>query len=634
MTGVFYLLKVVLCSCVLFLYYWLALRNKRFHQWNRFYLLLAIPFSIALPFVQFNWFLQSEVQNNAIRFVKTVQTADEILEAFVVVKHPSPSPERWLPVIYGSVCVVFLLLFLFSLLKIISLIRSHKVEPVGKVKFVNTAVPGTPFSFFDYIFWNQNIPLHTETGLQIFEHEMVHVQEKHTLDKLFLQAVLVVFWCNPFFWLMRKELRFVHEFIADRKAAAQHGTAALAAMILQAAYPQQFHLLTNHFFQTPVKRRLAMLTKTQNPKLSYASRLIALPLIALTALAFSSRVKPISNYVSKSKDFVVVIDAGHGMTNGNYSGARANDQYEDELVLSLAKKILEGNANDKIRIVLTRQDGNVVDLKNRVATAQSEKADLFISLHMNAVTPGSESDNKIENRSGGVEVYVPGQPTAYQQQSSLFGSALVQQLAAVYSTHPTLLQTKSGVWVLDHNVCPSVLIECGYITNEKDRLFFTVPENQNLLAQKVLAAINQYASAIEQNTGMVLPNPNTGPEEKNTSAATRSGNAAAYLIDKSTPGSGNAQIGDTSKPILPKPLYLVDGKEFNGDLKAIESNTMAEINVLKDAAAIAKYGEKGKYGVVEIILKKTKEPYVPRTDDNIIFNKLLDSPVVGRASVG
>jgi beta-lactamase regulating signal transducer with metallopeptidase domain len=79
------------------------------------------------------------------------------------------------------------------------------------------------FHFFNFIFWDEEIDIQTETGQQIFQHELVHVKEKHTLDKLFIQLLLVVFWCNPFFWLIRRELKLIHEFIADKKAVGEYG---------------------------------------------------------------------------------------------------------------------------------------------------------------------------------------------------------------------------------------------------------------------------------------------------------------------------------------------------------------------------------------------------------------------------
>lgn len=284
----FYLLKVIVCSSILYGYYLLALRNKLFHQWNRFYLLLSVVLSLALPLLQFTVF-SPEDQSNALQWLQTVQSADDYLQELVMVQPKTALPLPWVGWVYGVICAGLLLSLCRALLKIYSLIRSHSVRFFSNVKFISTRAPGTPFSFFDYVFWNEAISLQSTEGQQIFQHELVHVNEKHTLDKLLLQAVLVLFWCNPFFWLIRKELQFVHEFLADKRAVGQHGTAAFAAMILQAAYPQQYRSLTNPFFQTTIKRRIAMLTKVQNPTLAYVGRVAALPLIALTAFAFTVR---------------------------------------------------------------------------------------------------------------------------------------------------------------------------------------------------------------------------------------------------------------------------------------------------------------------------------------------------------
>jgi protein TonB len=83
----------------------------------------------------------------------------------------------------------------------------------------------------------------------------------------------------------------VHEFIADKKAVEHKDSAALAAMILQAAYPQQYNSIINSFFNQSIKRRLHMLTKKQSPRLSYISRLLLIPTFALIILAFNLRTK-------------------------------------------------------------------------------------------------------------------------------------------------------------------------------------------------------------------------------------------------------------------------------------------------------------------------------------------------------
>lgn len=286
---VFYLLKVLVCSGVLFLYYYCFLRNRVFHQWNRFYLLAAVFISILLPLVQFEMFQTQEEQNTALQFILIGQSADNYLEEIVITNQQNITKEMVWMLFYGAVSLFFLLTLFYSLHKIFSIVRTHSVNILQNIKFINTEVKGAPFSFLNYIFWNREIPLQTETGQKIFQHELVHVQEKHTLDKLLMEVVIALFWCNPFFWLIRKELKDIHEFIADQKAIGESGTEVFAAMVLQTVYPKTFQSIANPFFQTSIKRRILMLTKQNNSRLNYAGRIVALPLIALITFAFSVR---------------------------------------------------------------------------------------------------------------------------------------------------------------------------------------------------------------------------------------------------------------------------------------------------------------------------------------------------------
>jgi hypothetical protein len=302
----YYLLKVVICSGVLFIYYHLALRNKLFHQWNRFYLLAAVAVSLLAPVVQISIVqYNAEQPNKAIQMLQVFQSADGYMDEIIIQGHRSLSAEQWIVIAYAVISLILFVALLTALIKVYSIIHSHTVTWIQNIKFINARAKGTPFSFFRYIFWNEKIDLQTETGQQIFQHELVHVREKHTLDKLFLQMTLVFFWCNPFFWLIRRELKLIHEFIADKKAVGEHGTAALAAMILSASYPAQFNSITNQFFQTSIKRRLAMLAKIGNTKVNYIARILALPIITVTVLAFTLRTKNVAPQIKTEKQTVL-----------------------------------------------------------------------------------------------------------------------------------------------------------------------------------------------------------------------------------------------------------------------------------------------------------------------------------------
>ena len=150
----YYLLKVIICSGVLFLYYHVALRNKLFHQWNRFYLLLSVFISLIAPVLQISIMHQiSDEPNKAIQMLQVLQSADGYLEEVTISTHSGISSDQLLMIIYIAISIALLFSVLFSLRKIVSIIKSHSVQWIEKIKFISTNAKGTPFSFFNFIFF-------------------------------------------------------------------------------------------------------------------------------------------------------------------------------------------------------------------------------------------------------------------------------------------------------------------------------------------------------------------------------------------------------------------------------------------------------------------------------------------------
>jgi N-acetylmuramoyl-L-alanine amidase len=481
----YYLLKMIMCSGIFFLYYYLFQRNSVFHQWNRFYLLLAVSVSILIPFLRFPIYQDvGPGPRQTIELLQVVDSAHEYLEEVSMQGTQGMNQYNWAAWIYVMISVFFLLILFRSLFHIARIIATHKARRLEKAYFINTNIPGTPFSFFNFVFWNRAIDPQSETGQQILLHELVHVRQKHSFDSVFLQLVLVFFWSNPFFWLIRREMRLIHEYIADRQSVGDGGAPAFAAMILHSAYPAKFHSLTSPYFQTSIKRRLSMLTKMQKPGFNKTARILALPVMLATILAFTVRTENLPS-VTLENPVTVVIDAGHGkLENGKFSGARHGELYEDQLNLSISKKIMERNRNQKINIVLTRATDVNIGLKERVELSKEKNADLFLSIHTGA--------NPEQAEKNGLEVFVSGKNIPRQQDCELFGSLLRQELSAVYTTFPGLKKPATGIWVLDQNSCPTALLELGYITNEKDLNFISDPQNQDKVADRILLAIERY----------------------------------------------------------------------------------------------------------------------------------------------
>jgi N-acetylmuramoyl-L-alanine amidase len=560
-TLAWYLLKVIVCSGILCGYYYMALRNKIFHRWNRFYLLASVILALVVPLMKINIFQSNgEDKGTVIRMLQTINSGDEIVIEYSRHSALQLNSENIISTAYLLITTIFLTVFFFALYKIYRLKKKYPETKMKGINFISTNAKGTPFSFFKSIFWNNAIDLHSRNGQQIFNHEIAHVKEKHSYDKIFMNVVLIFFWLNPFFWLMRKELSMIHEFIADKEALEDSDMSAFAEMVLQTVYPGQNFSLTNNFFHSPLKRRIIMFTKNKNPKVSYISRLLALPLAAIIFFAFSLKMKATAtNYVGKK--ITVIIDAGHG---GNDNGAVANNINEKDLNLAIAKDVKEMNTNPNLNIILLRDKDINIPVKDRAKIVNEQKPDLFISIHVDA--------NASNNDASGLTVIIPKNDNAYLKQSQLVGSAIVESFKNNYAlpVADDLEQLEHGVWILKAIGCPAILIETGFLTNRKDVSYLIDPKNQRTIAKNILAGIEKYAN------------------EKVTSY----NNVSSIQ----TTESSNSILDS-----LPDPLYVVNGKIVtSNDVKKIDNNDIQSVNVLKGESAIKKYGDKGKNGVIEI----------------------------------
>lgn len=281
-----YLMKVILCSGILYAYYLLALRNNRFHQWNRYYLLAATLLSLTVPLLQIPLPVFSATEApGVIAYTSHIITLREQLL-------PRRAPAiTYHQVILFTYCLILLLL-LFRVAKaawkIRRLIRYNPGSYIPPFYFIRSEDISAPFSFFNYIFWDPVTVPESEQGQQILRHELVHVRDRHSIDKLLLEIVSAVCWINPFFHLYRRELGIIHEFIADHKAAGgQHAEYADAILQMALGSTSSFTLV-NSFFHHPLKRRIWMLTSLHTPRFSYLRRVMVLPLAVLifSSLAF------------------------------------------------------------------------------------------------------------------------------------------------------------------------------------------------------------------------------------------------------------------------------------------------------------------------------------------------------------
>jgi TonB-dependent SusC/RagA subfamily outer membrane receptor len=297
-----YLLKTILVSSIFISYYWLVLRNKKFHYYNRFYLLSASVMSLIVPLLNFDWFSIEE---------PVLYGSSEVLQFVLPKATTAPAIDfGWMDfVLIGSflITMVLVIILCVQIFKIQILKKKSEVTPMDGFDFINTKEENAPFSFFNNLFWKETISLQDEGGQQIFKHEITHIQQKHTWDRIYCQIVASVFWMNPINWIIQKELITIHEFIADEEAVGNADVAAFAKMLLQTHYGNHFLNPTHQFFYSSIKRRIIMLTTSKNIKYSYARRLMVLPILVIAVGLVSIKVHATERIANKVNEIKAVV---------------------------------------------------------------------------------------------------------------------------------------------------------------------------------------------------------------------------------------------------------------------------------------------------------------------------------------
>ena len=485
---VIHIAKVIICSGIFTAYYWLFLRNKIFHQYNRFYLLAIVLLSIFMPFIHIN---VGQTTTAPLPIIKMLQAVDSsnFSEVEMIAKQ-NTFIINWglvMGAMYTLVGFIFLLIFIKGLIKIYTLYKVNKKNRLNDIQLIYTDAVGTPFSFLKNIFWNIHIDIQSTTGQQILKHEIAHVQQMHSYDKLFINLLLIVYWINPFFWIIRNELNMIHEFVADKKAITNGDTKAFATMILKATYPTQQFALTNNFFYSPLKRRILMITKNNITKINYASRLMVIPIAACLFIAIACKPKPQFSSPVLQKKYTVVIDAGHG--GKDFGAAGTTNVYEKDIALQLAKKIKALNTNINIQIILTREDDSYYSPKEKADFINAQHADIMVSIHFDGATKDSAAIKS------GSTFWVAKDNFKNSNDSKIFANTLIQSFDKDYSLpilSETPLQRNVGIWILQASNCPAVLVEAGFITNEKDLAYLQSNIGQQAFAKNILNGIERY----------------------------------------------------------------------------------------------------------------------------------------------
>lgn len=180
---------------------------------------------------------------------------------------------------------------------------------------------------------------------------------------------------------------------------------------------------------------------------------------------------------------VILVDAGHGGTDG---GARARDSraWEKEINLQTALALRDALTARGAAVIMTREsdmqysENKRADLSARLALAQEGGAQMVLSVHMNEYRSRRESGPQVFYRQG-------------QAQSRLLAGALQDALIRALEPPKRRAAMAGDYFILSLDL-PSVLIECGFISNADEERLLLTPEYQARLAQAIAQGVEDY----------------------------------------------------------------------------------------------------------------------------------------------
>ncbi|MDY0988001.1 M56 family metallopeptidase [Flavobacterium sp. CFBP9031] len=258
-----YLLKSGLLLAVFYAVYKLLLENERMFRFNRAYLLGSLIFSFIIPLQLFTFKPLFESGLNAIQ-----------LEGIEIRTSRAPINENYLleyifdilKRVYVIVAIVLGFRLILNVLSFFKKINRKETRSVDGVKLILTDEAVLPHSFWNAIFVNKTEFEMGKIPSELLIHEKAHLEQRHTLDILFVAVLQTVFWFNPFLSLFRKAIKLNHEFLADEAVNKQFGEVrSYQNLLLEFASNQQTVALASNINYLITKKRLLMMTKEKSP---------------------------------------------------------------------------------------------------------------------------------------------------------------------------------------------------------------------------------------------------------------------------------------------------------------------------------------------------------------------------------
>ena len=300
-TLMLYSLKVGACLAVFYLFFKLLLSRETFHRLNRIVVLAAMVLSFVLPLCVITVYRELP----AMPELPVTEDAGYAPSA-----EPESQPFPWdkaATAAFLAGAAAALLWTLGSVCGVLHMIRrGHRERLRDGSVLVRTDQPVVPFSWYRYIVMSEKDL--AENGEAIVLHEKAHLRLRHSFDLLVTDLAGCLQWFNPAMWLLRRELRAIHEYEAD-EAVLDSGVDArqYQLLLIRKAAGGRWYSVANSFNHSKLKNRITMMLRKRSSRWAVARVLFVLPLAGLALGAFARTAYVFPDDKGKKENVTILI---------------------------------------------------------------------------------------------------------------------------------------------------------------------------------------------------------------------------------------------------------------------------------------------------------------------------------------
>ena len=293
-----FIFKSAIIMTLLYSCYVVFLSRDTYHRFNRVVLIAITLLSLILPAFRIST-QQPQAVHRALHEIEVEMTEGVVLDTYEPstiaysaeseVEEHTGVPSFFLVVraIYFMGLLVVFLRFVRCLVNTVRQMRGGLRLKDGQGNTVVVkAGDFAPFSFFRWIVININD--YERNRESILKHEQAHIRFFHSYDILLLQFVKLLQWFNPFIYFLERDLKAVHEYMADEAVIHQGIDAQTYQLLLVSkAVGGRLQTLVNNFNHSLLKSRILMMKKKPTPKAAALKSLCLLPVVVFSITTFA-----------------------------------------------------------------------------------------------------------------------------------------------------------------------------------------------------------------------------------------------------------------------------------------------------------------------------------------------------------